>query len=96
VAVIVPDRNQDQVKITGAQLDEVVETRENMDGGLTEAEHAAVDTARVHDHGISARDHVGQSAQRAIRQDVKKPGGSPGLASPDMANEAGGTISTEV
>jgi len=93
MAVNVPSRNQDQVKITGAQLDEVVETRENMDGGLTDAEHAAVDTARVHDHGISTRDHDNQSAQRVIRQDVKKPGSFPGLVSPDMT-DVGGTLST--
>lgn len=37
---------------------------------------------RVHDLGITERDHVAQSAQRALRQDVKKPGGSPGLVPP--------------
>ena len=37
---------------------------------------------RVHDLGITERDHVAQSAQRALRQDVKVPGGSPGLIPP--------------
>lgn len=95
MAVNVPSRNSDQVKVTGAELDKVVETCENMDGGPNKADHAAVDTARVHDHGISSRDHENQSAQRVIRQDVKKPGGSPGLAAPDHNNESGGTMLTD-
>jgi len=37
---------------------------------------------RVHDLGITERDHVSQSAQRALRQDVRVPGGSPGLVPP--------------
>ena len=40
---------------------------------------------RVHDLGITERDHVAQSAQRALRQDVKKPGGSPGLVGPEKS-----------
>jgi len=37
---------------------------------------------RVHDLGVSERDHVAQSAQRVLRQDVKKPNGTPGLIPP--------------
>jgi len=79
MAVDVPGRNPDQVKVTGAELDKVVETRENMDGGPNDADHVGMDTARVHDHGISDRDHENQSTQRVLRQDVKKAGGDPGL-----------------
>lgn len=79
MAVDVPGRNSDQVKVTGAELDKVVETCENMDGGPNDADHAGMDTARVHDHGISDRDHENQSTQRVLRQDVKKAGGDPGL-----------------
>jgi len=94
MAVNVPDRNDDQVKVTGAELDQVVENPENADGGLTRAEHATADTARVHDHGITPRDHENQSAQRVIRQDVKKAGGSPGLNGPEMddGGKTGGTL----
>jgi len=80
MAVNVPGRNSDQVKITGAELDKVVEACENMDGGPNDADHEGVDTARVHDHGISERDHDNQSTQRVLRQDVEVAGGSPGLA----------------
>jgi len=37
---------------------------------------------RVHDLGITEKDYVAQSAQRALRQDVKRLGGSPGLVGP--------------
>ena len=94
MAVNVPDRNDDQVKVTGAELDKVVENPENSDGGLTRAEHAGIDTARVHDHGITPKDFENQSAQRVIRQDVKKPGNTPGLNGPDMndGGKTGGTL----
>jgi len=83
MAINVPSRNTDQVKVTGAELDKVVETEENMDGGPNKADHT-IGAGRVHDLGISSRDHENQSAQRVIRQDVKKAGGSPGLVSPDV------------
>jgi len=95
MAVNVPDRNDDQVKVTGAELDQVVENPENSDGGLSKAEHETVDTARVHDHGITPKDHENQSAQRIIRQDVKKAGNpSPGLNGPEMddGGKTGGTL----
>ena len=38
---------------------------------------------RVHDLGISEKDFVAQSAQRALRQFVRVPGGSPGLVLPE-------------
>jgi len=37
---------------------------------------------RIHDIGVTERDHVSQSAQRTLRQDVKVSGGSPGLVPP--------------
>ncbi len=81
----VPSRNDDQVKVTGAKLKDVVEHRENMDGGVGKAEHEDGGGPRVNDHGITERDHVSQSPQRVIRQDVKKAGGSPGLAGPEKS-----------
>ena len=42
---------------------------------------------------LPERDHENQSAQRIIRQDVKKAGNpSHGLIAPDHANESGGTM----
>lgn len=100
----VPSRDADQVKVAGAELDQVVEVSENSDGGPNKADHD-VDTARVHDHGISSRDHENQSAQRILRQDVKKPDGSPGLVAPAHENyttgpnigepRSGGTLLTD-
>jgi len=95
MAIDIPSRDRDQVKVEGAELDRVVEVAENSDGGVNKADHATVDTARVHDHGISSRDHENMSAQRVIRQDVKKSGGSPGLVTPDHKNESGGTLLTD-
>ncbi len=95
MAINVPRRDTDQVKVNGAELDQVVEVSENSDGGVNKADHLTVDTARVHDHGISSRDHENQSAQRVIRQDVKKASGSPGLVAPDHKNESGGTLLTD-
>ena len=85
MAVSVPDRNNDQVKATGPRPEKVCEHRENIDGGLTRGEHASQtgDAGRVHDLGISDKDYVAQPAQRVIRQDVRKAGGSPGLAQPE-------------
>ena len=94
MAIDVSRRDEDQVKGNGAELDQVVEVSENSDGGVNKADHT-VDTARVHDHGISSRDHENQSAQRIIRQDVKKPDGSPGLVAPDHENISGGTLLTD-
>ena len=82
----VAERNADQVKVTGSPLDQVVETRECIDGDCHED-----NAGRVHDHGVSEKDFVSQSSQRAIRQDVKKAGGSPGLAGP---KKFGGTLPT--
>lgn len=45
---------------------------------------------RVHDLGVTERDHVAQSAQRALRQDVKVAGGSPGLVGPNHKNDGSG------
>ena len=95
MAINVPSRDTDQVKVSGAELDQVVEVSENSDGGVNKADHLTVDTARVHDHGISSRDHENMSAQRVIRQDVKKPGGSPGLVAADHENQSGGTLLTD-
>ena len=83
MAINVPSRNTDQVKVDGAELDRIVEAGENMDGGPNKADHT-VGTGRVHDFGISSRDQENQSPQRILRQDVKKAGGSPGLVSPDV------------
>lgn len=85
MAVSIPDRNTDQVKVAGATLPDIVEHRENIDGGLTKAERAATqgNSGRVHDHGVSEKDFVAQSAQRALRQFVRVPGGSPGLVLPE-------------
>ena len=84
MAVDVPSRNTDQVKVTGAELDKVVEAEENMDGGPNKADHT-VGVGRVHDFGISSRDQGNQSAQRILRQDVKKAGNpTPGLVGPDV------------
>lgn len=94
-AIDVPRRDTDQVKVAGAELDQVVEVSENSDGGVNKADRLTVDTARVHDHGISPRDHENQSPQRVIRQDVKKAGGSPGLVAPDHESESGGTLLTD-
>jgi len=95
MAIDVPSRDRDQVKVEGAELDQVVEVGENSDGGVNKADHLTVDTARVHDHGISSRDHENQSAQRVIRQDMKKADGSPGLVAPDHNAESGGTLLTD-
>lgn len=44
---------------------------------------------RVHDLGITERDHVAQSVQRVLRQDVKVPGAKvPGLVTPNHKNKA--------
>ena len=66
MAVTVPDRDDDQVKVAGAKIPEIVENRENMDGGPNDADHAAKqdDPGRVHDHGISDKDFVNISPQR--------------------------------
>ena len=92
-AVDVPARSADQVKVDGAELDKVVEAGENMDGGPNKADHT-VGTGRVHDFGVSSRDQENQSAQRILRQDVKKAGGSPGLVGPEVGDgdETGGKM----
>ncbi len=107
MAAAVPRRNDDQVKVTGAQLGGdrdgpgagvgpggcpgVVETRENMDGGVGPEEHRAGGGPRVNDHGVTERDHVSQSPQRALRQDVKVPelDGPPGLVPPETERFGG-------
>lgn len=66
MAVTVPGRNDDQVKVDGAKFEKITENRENMDGGPNDADHAAKqdDPGRVHDHGISDKDFVNISPQR--------------------------------
>ena len=66
MAVTVPGRNDDQVKVDGAKFEKITENRENMDGGPNDADHAATqdDPGRVHDHGISDKDFVNISPQR--------------------------------
>lgn len=66
MAVTVPNRDDDQVKITGAKIPKIVENRENMDGGPNDADHAAKqdNPGRIHDHGISDADFVNISPQR--------------------------------
>ena len=39
MAIVLPRRNTDQVKVTGAKLTDIVEHRENFDGGLGRIEH---------------------------------------------------------
>jgi hypothetical protein len=93
MGVDVPSRNTDQVKVMGAELDKVAEAEENMDGGPNKADHT-VGVGRVHDFGVSSRDQENQSAQRILRQDVKKAGGSPGLVGPEVGDgdETGGKM----
>lgn len=68
MAASVPERNEDQVRMTGSRIEDTVEVRENMDGGPNTADHKGADSAgRVNDHGVSESDHVNMSPQRLLK-----------------------------
>lgn len=81
MAVTVPDRDLDQVKINGAEISRMAEVRENMDGGSNTADHRTHtgENGRIFDHGINDMDYINQSPDRFLRQSVGAPGGSPQL-----------------
>ena len=81
MAITVPERVPDQVKIAGVPIEKLWENRENFDGGPNDADHAVTEGAgRIHDFGISDSDFVNQNTQIILRQDVKPNNpGPPGL-----------------